>query len=212
METFHRSGGEEDTDSELVAAAKCGDAYAFEKLVLRHERRVLAAAQRITNNREDAEDAVQEGFHKAFLHLDSFQQKSRFTTWLRTIVMNEAFMLLRRRRRVFEVLPDIHDDDLKSAPLELIDLNPSPEESCWRNERSKLLAEAIHRLCPKIQETITLHNIEEHTVEETARMLGTSIGAVKSRLFHGRQMLRESLNPELLQGITAAGPAGAQRC
>ena len=66
METFHLSGGEKDTDSELVAAAKCGDAYAFEKLVLRHERRVLAAAQRITNNREDAEDAVQEGFHKAF--------------------------------------------------------------------------------------------------------------------------------------------------
>ena len=212
METFHRSGRNKDTDAELVAATKCGDTHAFEKLVLRHERRVLAAAQRITNNREDAEDAVQEGFHKAFLHLDSFQEASRFSTWLRSIVINEALMLLRRRRRVFEVLPDIHDDDLKSAPLELIDLNPSPEESCWRNERTELLAEAIHRLCPKIQETIVLHNIDEHPIEDTARMLGTSISSVKSRLFRGRQMLRERLNPELLHGITAAGPAGAQRC
>src|ERR1017187_10557054 len=201
METFHRSGRDKDTDTELVAAAKCGDAHAFEKLVLRHKQRVLAAAQRITNNREDAEDVVQESFHKAFLHLDSFQEASRFSTWLRSIVMNEAFMLLRKRRRVFEVLPDIHDDDLKSAPLELIDLSPSPEESCWRNERTKLLAEAIHRLCPKIHKTIVLHNIEEHSVEDTARMLGTSISSVKSRLFHGRQMLRETLNPELLHGI-----------
>jgi DNA-directed RNA polymerase specialized sigma24 family protein len=57
-----------------------------------------------------------------------------------------------------------------------------------------------------------LHNIDEHPIEDTARMLGTSISSVKSRLFRGRQMLRERLNPELLHGITAAGPAGARRC
>ena len=212
METFHRNGRDKDPDAELVAFAKGGDAQAFEKLVLRHQRNVLAAAQRITNNREDAEDVVQESFHKAFLHLDSFQEESRFSTWLRTIVMNEAFMLLRRKRRVFGVSPDIHDDDLKSAPLEFIDLSPSPEEWCWRNERTELLTEAIHRLCPKIQETIMLHNIEEHSIEETARILGTSINAVKSRLFHGRRLLRGTLNPMLLHGLNAAGRAGVQRC
>ena len=212
METFHRSGRNKDTDAELVAATKCGDTHAFEKLVLRHERRVLAAAQRITNNREDAEDVVQESFHKAFLHLDSFQEESRFSTWLRTIVMNEAFMLLRRKRRGFGASPDIHDDDLKSAPLELTDLSPSPEEWCWRNERTELLTEAIHRLGPVAQKTIMLHNLEEYSIEKTARMLGTSIGTVKSRLSRGRRMLRGALNPELLHGINAAGPAGAHRC
>ena len=212
METFHRSGRNKDTDAELVAATKCGDTHAFEKLVLRHERRVLAAAQRITNNREDAEDVVQESFHKAFLHLDSFQEESRFATWLRTIVMNEAFMLLRRRRRVYEVLPDGHDDDLQFASWEFIDLSPSPEESCWRNERTELLTEAIHRLGPVTQKTIMLHSLEEYSIEKTARMLGTSIGAVKSRLFRGRRMLRGTLNPKLLHGISAAGPAGAHRC
>jgi len=212
METFHRNGRDKDPDAELVAFAKGGDAQAFEKLVLRHQRNVLAAAQRITNNREDAEDVVQESFHKAFLHLDSFQEESRFSTWLRTIVMNEAFMLVRRRRRVYEVLPDGHDDDLKSVSWEFIDVSPSPEESCWRNERTELLTEAIHRLGPVTQKTIMLHSLEEYSIEKTARMLGTSIGAVKSRLFRGRRMLRGTLNPKLLHGISAAGPAGAHRC
>lgn len=212
MEAFHRNGRDKDPDAELVAVAKGGDAQAFEKLVLRHQRNVLAAAQRITNNREDAEDVVQESFHKAFIHLRSFQETSRFATWLRTIVINEAFMLLRRRRRVHEVLPDGHDDDLKPASWEFIDLSPSPEESCWRSERTELLAEAIHRLGPKIQKTILLHNLEEHSIEKTARILGTSASAVKSLLFRGRRMLRGALNPELLHGVNAAGPAGAQRC
>jgi RNA polymerase sigma-70 factor, ECF subfamily len=87
------------SDEALVTATKRGDTQAFEALVLRHRQRVLAVAQRITNNREDAEDVAQESFHKAFLHLDAFQEKSRFSTWLTRIAMNEALMLLRRRCR-----------------------------------------------------------------------------------------------------------------
>src|SRR4029077_1862622 len=104
-----------ESDSALVAATKCGDTEAFEELVFRHEQRVLAVAQRITNNREDAEDVAQQSFHKAFLHLDDFQEKSRFSTWLTRIAMNEALMLLRRRRGIFEVLPESPDDGLKSG-------------------------------------------------------------------------------------------------
>ncbi|HYT19788.1 MAG TPA: sigma-70 family RNA polymerase sigma factor, partial [Candidatus Polarisedimenticolia bacterium] len=98
METSCGIGINKDSDGKLVAAAKRGDRQAFEELVLRHKQRVLAVARRITNNREDAEDVTQESFHKAFLHLDTFQEKSRFSTWLTRIAMNEAFMLLRRRR------------------------------------------------------------------------------------------------------------------
>src|ERR1700752_5692 len=94
----------------LVAATKHGDTQAFDELVLRHQQRVLTVAQRITNNREDAEDVAQESFTKAFLHLDAFQEKSRFSTWLTRIAMNEAFMLLRRRRGTVEVLPENADD------------------------------------------------------------------------------------------------------
>src|SRR5467141_4081079 len=114
METSCGTGINKDSDGALVAATKRGDTQAFEELVLRHKQRVLAVARRITNNREDAEDVAQQSFHKAFLHLDAFQEKSRFSTWLTRITMNEAFMLLRRKRGIFEVLPESSDNDAQS--------------------------------------------------------------------------------------------------
>jgi RNA polymerase sigma-70 factor (ECF subfamily) len=104
MGTLRASGLDEYSGAELVAATNSGETHAFEKLVFRCKRSVFAAAQRITNTREDAEDVVQESFHKAFLHLDDFQEKSRFSNWLTRIAMNETFMLLRRRRGILEVL------------------------------------------------------------------------------------------------------------
>jgi RNA polymerase sigma-70 factor (ECF subfamily) len=198
-------------DGALVAAAKHGDAQAFEELVLRHKHRVLAVAQRITNNREDAEDVAQESFHRAFLHLGTFQEKSRFSTWLTRIVMNQAFMLLRGRRGVIEVLPENHEDGAKSNSEAFVDQSPNPEESCWRSERIQLLTAAIHRLGPKVRSTILLRDIEEKSVEETAQILGTSTGAVKARVFQGRRRLRRSV-ARVLWGIYATGPAEAQHC
>ena len=212
METFRASGVDKDSDAALVAATKSGETHAFEKLVVRYERRVFDVAQRITNNREDAEDVVQESFHKAFIHLGDFQEKSRFSTWLIRIAMNEAFMLLRRRRGVLEVLPESNDDGVESVSEAFVDQRPSPEESCWRRERTELLTEAINRLGPKIRSTILLSDLEEHSLEETAQILGTSISAVKSRLFQGRRKLRGTVNPGLLWGVCAAAPAEAQSC
>jgi RNA polymerase sigma-70 factor (ECF subfamily) len=196
----------------LVAAAKRGDTQAFETLILRYEQRVLAVAQRITNNREDAEDVAQESLHKAYAHLGDFQEKSRFSTWLTRIVMNQAFMLLRRRRGVFEVLPETPDDGMKSGQEVFVDQSPNPEESCWRRERTQLLTAAINRLGPKVRRTILLRDIEERSAEETAQILGTSIGAVKARVFQGRRKLRRTVNARLLWGVYAAGSRQAQRC
>jgi RNA polymerase sigma-70 factor, ECF subfamily len=199
-------------DSALVAATKRGDTQAFEELVLRHRQRVLAVAQRITNNREDAEDVSQESFHKAFLHLDAFQEKSRFSTWLTRIAMNEAFMLLRRRRGFVEVLPENPDDDMKSGSEAFVDQSPSPEESCSERERAELLTEAINRLGPTIRTAILLRDIEERSVKETAQILGASITAVKARVFQGRRKLRRTLNTGFLRGLCTAGQPEAQRC
>jgi RNA polymerase sigma-70 factor (ECF subfamily) len=185
---------------------------AFEELVLRHKQRVLAVAQRITSNREDAEDVAQESFHKAFVHLDAFQEKSRFSTWLTRIVMNEAFMLLRRRRGVFEVLPESPDDGAKSNSEAFVDQGPNPEESCWKRERKELLTEAINRLGPTIREAILLRHIEERSVEETAHILGASITAVKARVFQGRRQLRGTLNPGFLRRLCRSGQPEAQSC
>jgi RNA polymerase sigma-70 factor, ECF subfamily len=194
------------SDAALVAAAKHGDTQAFEGLVLRHRQRVLAVAHRITNNREDAEDVAQEGFHKAFLHLDAFQEKARFSTWLTRIVMNEAFMLVRQRRGILEVLPDNSGEGANAVSEAFVDKLPDPEESCWRRERAQLLTRAINQLAPKTRRMILLRDIEERSTEETAHILSTSIGAVKARVFQGRRKLRRTVNARLLWGVYAAGP------
>jgi RNA polymerase sigma-70 factor (ECF subfamily) len=211
METLDATSLDKGSDGALVAAVKRGDSQAFEELVLRHEPKVLAVAQRITKNREDAEDVAQESFHKAYLHLDAFQEKSRFSTWLTRIAMNEAFMLLRRRRGFHEVLPESPDDEVKSGAEAFVDQRPNPEESCWQRERKQLLTQAINRLAPKIRRTILLRDIEERSVEEAAQILGTSIGAVKARIFQGRRKLRGTVSLGLLQGVYDAGRAEAQR-
>jgi RNA polymerase sigma-70 factor (ECF subfamily) len=212
MDTSCTTGINKDSDGVLVAAAKRGDAQAFEGLVFRHEQRVLATAKRITNNREDAEDVAQESFHKAFLHLNNFQEKSRFSTWLTRIAMNEALMLLRRRRGGLEVLPESPDDGVKSGSEAFVDQSPNPEESCWRRERAQLLTEAINRLGPKVRSTILLRDIEERSAEETAQILGTSTSAVKGRVFHGRRKLRTTLNPGFPRGAYEDRRAQAQHC
>jgi RNA polymerase sigma-70 factor (ECF subfamily) len=209
MKTSYATSIGNDSDGVLVAAAKHGDTQAFEALVLRHKHRVLAVAQRITNNREDAEDVAQESLHKAFLHLGDFRERSQFSTWLTRIVMNQAFMLLRRRRGVVEVLPENPENGAKSKSESFVDQNPNPEESCWRRERTELLTAAINRLGPKVRSTILLRDIEEKSACETAQILGTSIGAVKARVFQGRRKLRRAVNARLLWGACSGK---ARRC
>jgi RNA polymerase sigma-70 factor, ECF subfamily len=204
MKTSYTTSINKDSDGALVAAAKRGDNQAFEELVLRHRQRVLAVAQRITNNREDAEDVAQETFHKAFLHLYAFQGKSRFSTWLTRIAINEAFMLLRRRRSVFEVLPE-SPDNAESWSEAFVDQSPDPEESYLRRERTKLLTGAINRLGSTIRTTILLRDIDERSVKETAQILGASITAVKARVFQGRRKLHRTLNPAFLRELCTAG-------
>src|SRR5271157_1607153 len=143
MEAFRTTSRDKDSDGALVTATKRGDTRAFEQLVSRHEQRALAMAQRITRNRDDAEDVVQESFLKAFRHLASFEERAQFSSWLTRIVMNEAYMLLRQKRRVMEVLPDSPQDSTESTPDPFVDRSPSPEESCWRRERKELLTKRL---------------------------------------------------------------------
>jgi RNA polymerase sigma-70 factor, ECF subfamily len=212
METVRARDIEKNSDSALVTATKRGDMQAFEQLVARHERRAVAMAQRITRNREDAEDIVQEGFHKAFRHLDTFEEKSRFSTWLTRIIMNEAFMLLRRRRGVFEDLSESTDDGVKSISETFVDGRPNPEESCSRREHTQLLTEAINRLGPRVRRAILLRDIEEKSIAETAQILGTTPSAVKARVFQGRRKLRATVIPGLQWKVYASGPRQAQHC
>jgi RNA polymerase sigma-70 factor (ECF subfamily) len=198
METSLVMDIEKDPDHTLVTAAKRGDTHSFEELMSRHKRKVFAVALRITKNREDAEDVVQESFHKAFVHLGGFQEASRFSTWLTRIACNEAYMVLRHRRRVPEILPLAPDDGVNFVPEAFVDRSPTPEESCRRREHSELLTKAIKRLGPTIRKTVWLRMVEGHSVQETAEMLDASVAAVKSRICRGRRELSGSVNRALL--------------
>jgi RNA polymerase sigma factor (sigma-70 family) len=114
-------------------------------------------------------------------------------------------LLIRRRRGAIEVSPESPEDGVTSSSEAFVDQSPDPEESCWRRERTQLLTAAINRLGPRVRRTILLRDIEERSAEETAQILGTSIGAVKARVFQGRRKLRRTVNARLLWGVYAAG-------
>lgn len=181
-------------DPALVVGAKTGNARAFELLVQRHERKIFLLAQRVTRNREDAEDVVQQSFQKAFIHLHKFEGESLFSTWLTRIAINEALMLLRRKRRSREVpISESPTEDEIALPRDLPDLRLNPEDSCLRREQERILSAAVNELTPGTRKAIQLRELDERSTEETAQVMGLSVGAVKGRVFHGRRNLRKKL-------------------
>jgi len=181
-------------DMTLVAAAKNENREAFEILVERHARRVFFAARRMTRTREDAEDVAQQSFQKAFIHLRQFEGKSSFSTWLTRIAINEALILLRKSRGLREVLiNDLTEGEETLFALEISDSGPNPEDSYSQRERQRILFLALNELPHGMRKAIQLRELGERSTEETARIMGISAGAVKTRLFHGRRKLRERL-------------------
>jgi len=178
----------------LVAAAKAGDLNAFDTLVTRYERKIFRLAQNITQNKEDAEDAMQEAFLKAFEHLAEFEGNSRFYTWLVRIAVNQSLMKLRKRRPNQVSLDEEIDTGEELLPREIEDWGPSPEEQYKQNEMGTILNNAIQDLDPSFRIVFQLRDIEELSTEETAEVLGLSIPAVKSRLLRARLKLRQKLN------------------
>ena len=184
----------------LVNAAKGGDVAAFEELVNRYEGKILRLTRNITGNREDAEDAMQDAFLKAYAHLDGFQQDSRFYTWLVRIAANEALMRLRKRRPGQLSLDEPIEGDGDLMPRELEDWRPNPEREYAKAELQALLGEVIEKLEPEFRIVLVLRDIEELSTQETAEALGISVPNVKSRLLRARLKLREKLNRHFRQG------------
>jgi RNA polymerase sigma-70 factor (ECF subfamily) len=189
-----------DDESALVAAAKAGDISAFETLVGRYERKIFRLTQNITQNREDAEDAMQEAFLKAFEHLQAFEGNSRFYTWLVRIAVNQALMKLRRRRPNVVSLDEEVDTGEDMLPREVEDWGPSPADRYAQTELSGILTKVIGELDPPFRIVFQLRDIEELSTEETAEALGLSIPAVKSRLLRARLKLRQTLNQYFRRG------------
>jgi RNA polymerase sigma-70 factor (ECF subfamily) len=182
-------------ESLLVDAARTGDIGAFESLVRRYDRNVFRIAQHITQNREDAEDVVQDAFLKAYQNLGQFQGQSKFYTWLVRIAVNEALMRLRRRRpeRTVSIDEDVKTEE-DSMPREIADWSPNPEQLYTQSELKEILGKTIQGLPPSFRTVFVLRDVEGLSTEETASALELSVPAVKSRLLRARLQLRERLN------------------
>jgi RNA polymerase sigma factor (sigma-70 family) len=185
-------------DAALVVAAKSGDGQAFEILVRRHQRRILTVAIRFTRVREDTEDIVQQSFQKAFVHLQQFEGNSSFSTWLTRIAINSALGELRKRRGIREVPMDERNPVAeRGREYEVTDSAPNPEETYRLHERKKGVSAAIDRLRPRVRKVVEFHQLQEHSLQETAQILGMSTAAAKARMFHARAELRRMLGPNV---------------
>jgi RNA polymerase sigma-70 factor (ECF subfamily) len=176
----------------FLAAAKRGDSAAFEVLCKQSANTVFRVARRIMRNNEDAEDVVQESFERAFIHLKSFKGDSLFSTWLSRIAINAALMKLRKKDHLRGVSLD-ESPEQPSSRIDVEDQGPNPEQLYAQKERQRILSEAMSDLTPGMRKVFELRELDERSTEETARMMGISVAAVKARLFHGRRKLRERL-------------------
>jgi RNA polymerase sigma-70 factor (ECF subfamily) len=183
-----------DDEAAVVAQARLGNANAFNELLRRYERKIFRLALHITQNREDAEDVLQESFLKAYEHLDQFQGQSKFYTWIVRIAVNQALMKLRKRKSDRSVsLDDTVDTGEDNIVREVAAWEENPEQKYSREELNRILTSAVDALTPIYRAVFVLRDIDGLSTEEAAEALDLSVPAVKSRLLRARLQLREKL-------------------
>ncbi|HEY6612991.1 MAG TPA: sigma-70 family RNA polymerase sigma factor [Vicinamibacterales bacterium] len=185
-----------ESDAMLVARLQAGDPDAYEALVRVHGGRLLSVARRFLPNNEDAQDAVQEAFIKAFRAIGTFEERAQLHTWLHRILVNTALMKIRSRKR----RPEESIDDL--LPTFHADGHQTTESRDWsdaifeRKETAAMVRRAIAQLPDHYRAVLTLRDIEERDTMETAAALGTTTTVVMVRLHRARQALRTLLDRE----------------
>jgi RNA polymerase sigma factor (sigma-70 family) len=194
--THYRTGKAPSTDERwLVTQAKSGSSTAFGELYDRHRLRTYRTAFRILRNRQDAEDAVQRSFQRAFTNLCRFRGDSTFSTWVTRIAINEALMLLRQRRANTR-LRENNDDTEATSVLDPADKGPTPEQTLAETERRAAVLQAISHLRESLRTVVLLRELQGLTSAETAQRLGLTVSAVKARTFHARRCLRRHFERE----------------
>lgn len=200
----------------LVSAAKAGSSTAFAELRDIYWQRIFRQLLTITKNREDAEDALQDAFLRAYLALHSFEGRSSFYSWLTRIAINSALMVLRKRRNRLEISFDHPSDaEEESSVLQVKDAAPSPEQICAHRQRCARLLRSIGKLQPRLRQVIELQMRQSCSIKEIALELDLTEAAVKSRLLRARARLtaasssrgshtKAQIDSRALQGGTAA--------
>jgi RNA polymerase sigma-70 factor, ECF subfamily len=188
-------------DMNLVTAARAGSSTAFEELQNLYSRRLYKRIFSMTKNREDAEDALQDTFLRAYVALDSFEGRSNFSSWLTRIAINSALMTLRKRRSRAEVCFDLPAEaEEQPASFDVPDIGLNPEQMCDQSQRCHRLLRRVNKLHPKLSSALAIWIKQECSMKELASTLDVSLASVKARLHRARMRL-----------ITTGVLAGTQR-
>jgi len=189
-----------DPDAELVAKVRNGDLDVFEELINRHSRRVYRTLVGVLGNEDEARDAMQDTFLKAFQHLGDFQQRSKFSTWLVSIASNTGLERLRERRPVESLDDDGSASEEGFRPRDVRAWTDDPEALCAKTETRTLVEKTVMKLPAKYRAVVVLRDLEQLSIADTAEALGLRIPAVKARHLRGRLMVREALSPHFSGG------------
>ncbi len=204
------------TDTRLVSLCLAGDENAFAAIMRRNNQRLFRVARSILKNDAEAEDAVQESYLKAFLHLDTFQGRSALSTWLTRLAINESLGRIRHQHRHEQVrLADIDDWSAGNAWSKMIAMSlgdNQPERNMAQTELRQILEDAIDRLPEKFRPVFVMRDVEGMSGRETAEILDIPEATVKTRCFRARRLLRKDLRRRFQGDLTQTFSFLGLRC
>lgn len=186
-------------DWALVQRAMVGDAESQERLFAPHTSRLHRTAFAVLRNKEDAEDAVQDGLCKAFASLASFEGRSSLSTWLTSIVKNAALMALRRKKcRPEASLDELLEGESETLTHTAVDARPNPEQTCAASEIRVLIEKELRQLSPALRIALRLRTTKALSTVELGQVLGISAAAFKSRISRARRQIAYELRRSLV--------------
>lgn len=182
------------SDVSLVEKFKCGEISAFEEIISRYEAKIMNLALRFTRNQEDAEEVMQDVFTTVYRKIDGFRGQSAFSSWLYRIVVNAAFMKLRKKKQNQTISMEDLAPAVKQYCIERDNLAQAHSHSvAVARELQEVLQKAIDKLPDQYRAVFVLRDVDGLSNQETGEILDLSIPAVKSRLHRSRIMLRKRL-------------------
>jgi RNA polymerase sigma-70 factor, ECF subfamily len=199
------------TDDQLVGRAQAHDLAAFEALMRRHNRRLFRVTRGVLRDSDDAQDAMQETYLRAFTRLDTYQPTGRFGAWLTRVALNEALMIRRRAKGETVSLDEVSEAALVAEETVASEA-PSTDQFVEAAHARALLEHAIDALPENFRMVFMLRAVEGLDVRETADSLGINSNTVRTRLFRAQRLLRSELARRLNTESSEVFDFGAERC
>ncbi len=178
------------SDIDLARESRKGNKKAFDQLVLRHQKQIYAISRGFAHNHQDADEITQEAFINAYIHINQFNEKGPFYSWLYRICVNTSLNFLKKRDKFSQIYSDIIENSFDET-----DLDANPLKKIYVKEINELIKEALQSIPSEMQTVFVMRTFGELSYKDIAESLNISIGTVMSRLSRARKHLQKKLSP-----------------